>query len=308
LAINMPGVAWGISRYALDAALAAAAEQRGAELWSGATVTGYQQSNGKVVVELRRRQAVGQTKRDENETSIVQTRAVIMACGRHTWAALLPGIKGQRTHSQARNLAVGIKSHFTNLAMPDQVELYLFEGGYIGLNRVENGRVNVCALASYPTFARAGRSPRAMIQAAAQWNPAFGQRLRNAQAVPDTECSVAGVDTRRAAMPWANLPLVGDTAAMIAPLCGDGMAMALRSAEVCGALIDGYLRSAFSWHELGRRYNRLWHQEFDHRLRLGRLLEKILQRPLTADLLFRTGATLPFLANYLVRATRGIGN
>jgi flavin-dependent dehydrogenase len=99
--------------------------------------------------------------------------------------------------------------------------------------------------------------------------------------------------------------MLGDTAAMIAPLCGDGMAMALRSAELCAPLVAGYLRATLSWDELGRRYSRLWHSEFDQRLRLGRWLESMLLSPTTAALLFRAGAAFPALANYLVRATRG---
>jgi flavin-dependent dehydrogenase len=99
---------------------------------------------------------------------------------------------------------------------------------------------------------------------------------------------------------------LGDTAAMIAPLVGDGMAMALRSAELCAPLIDGYLQGALSWQEVGKRYTRLWHSEFNRRLAVARLLENMLQSPRRADLLFRLGATFPLLANYLVRATRGI--
>jgi flavin-dependent dehydrogenase len=303
--VNMPGEAWGISRYALDAVLASAAEASGVELWTGTTVTGWQQGDQNITIQLRKGQTASTAEVEGNGNSTLHTRALIMACGRHSLAGLLPNGAKRRSRRSPAKLGVGVKCHYARVSMPAQVELYLFAGGYVGINPVENDNANVCALASYKTFARAGRSPTALIKAAARWNPAFGKRLRHAKAVAETECSVAPVDTRRKASAWDGVPLLGDTAAMIPPLFGDGMAMALRSAELCAPLVDEYLRCAFSWEELGEQYRQLWHHEFDHRLYIGRLLERMLQKPKPTNLLLRVGETLPSLADYLVRATRG---
>src|SRR4029078_1029267 len=102
---------------------------------------------------------------------------------------------------------------------------------------------------------------------------ACGAVWRGATSLAETECAVAPVDTRRRGHPWAGLPLLGDSAVMLARLVGDGMAMALLSAEWCGPLVDGYLRALFSWQELGRRYQRRWHGEVDRRRRRRRLVE-----------------------------------
>jgi hypothetical protein len=92
---------------------------------------------------------------------------------------------------------------------------------------------------------------------------------------------------------------------MIPPLCGDGMAMALRSAELCGPLLTAYLRNHYSWDEVGKRHSRLWHREFNQRLRVGRWLETMLLSESTADIFLRVGAHVPAVANYLLQATRG---
>lgn len=292
LALDLPGQAWGISRYALDAALATGAQGQGAELWCETTVTGWQEVEGHTLVKLRRRRGAslppstlqtaahswtkGEMPAEQEETVTVAARALLVACGRNGFASLLPTASRPHGGKVAHSANVGIKCHFAHVVMPAQVELYLFEGGYVGINPVEDGSANVCALASYDAFARAGRSPRALIEAAALWNPMFGIRLQGAQALPDTECAVAPVDTQRRALPWAGLPLLGDRAAMIPPLCGDGMAMALRSAELCVPWVDGYLRGALAWKEVGARYRHRWHGEFDGRLRVGRVLEQLL--------------------------------
>ena len=305
LALNLPGQAWGISRYALDAALAAAAEARGADVRMETTVTSYEEASEGQLVQLRRRHNAASAQDASSRFHNVETRAVVLACGRHGAPILGSQSTTRRTRKPAHDSGVGIKCHFANVAMPAQVELYLFAGGYIGINPVENGDANICALASYDAFARAGRSPRALIEAAAQWNPAFGERLREAYALPETECAVAPINTWRAPSPWDHLPRIGDTACMIPPLCGDGMAMALRSAEMCGPLLTGYLHNHYSWGEVGKHYSRLWHREFNQRLRVGRWLETMLLSAPTADFLLRIGAYLPVVANYLVQATRG---
>ena len=309
LTVPVPGQAWGISRFALDAALARGAEQQGATVWCGTTVIGWHAIDSGMVVQVRKRTNATVGKEVQGEIVAVQARALVVACGRSGLATLVPRASARQGEKRgdkgARKANVGVKCHYIDVAMPAQVELYLFGGGYVGINPVEGGAVNVCALASYAAFGRAGRSPHALFEAAATWNPAFGERLRHAQALPATACAVAPVDTQRAANPWDDLPLLGDTAAMIPPLCGDGMAMALRSAELCVPLVDAFLRGQMSWERVGKRYRQVWHGEFDGRLAAGRLLERLLLGAQSAELLFMAGARFPVLADYFMRATRG---
>jgi flavin-dependent dehydrogenase len=92
---------------------------------------------------------------------------------------------------------------------------------------------------------------------------------------------------------------------MIPPLCGDGMAMALRSAELCAPLADAYLRGALSLADWATIYHQAWHSEFDRRLAIGRMLQRLVSMPGGADGLLRLGRLVPGLANYFVKATRG---
>jgi len=289
--LALPGCAWGLSRYSLDQALATAAEQRGAKLWTGVTVRGYERTDYGYAVQVR----------DGEKTVTVQTRALIAACGRHSQGALPPKARSLERHQQF----VGVKCHYADVKMPPQVELFLFPGGYGGINPVEQGRVNVCLLVSYPAFVQAGKRVDKMLAAAAQANPALGQRLAAGHALPETAVSVAPVDPYRPAVPWDEIACVGDSAVMIPPLCGDGMAMALRSAELCAPLAHAFLQGSLSLSDWADRYCQRWHAEFDRRLRLGRLLQKVLNVSPLADLSISAGRLLPALGTYFVQATRG---
>ena len=289
--LPLPGQAWGVSRYALDVALSQAAQQRGATLWTGMTVKSYAQEGDHWLVQVR----------DGEQTVTVRTRALIAACGRHSQFGLPPKARPLARSQQA----VGVKCHYAQITMPPQVELFMFPGGYAGINPVEGGRVNVCLLVSYPAFAQAGKRVDALLAAAAQGNRAFAQRLAAGHMLPETAVAVAPVDTGRPAQPWADMACLGDTAVMIPPLCGDGMAMALRSTELCAPLAAAFLKGSLSLAGWEAAYTKLWHSEFDQRLRWGRLLQKGLHRPRLADLLIKLGRVAPPLATYLVQATRG---
>jgi flavin-dependent dehydrogenase len=290
LQVKLPGVAWGVSRFALDAALAGAAARAGAQLREGITATAVQSTHAGYEVAVR--DARG-------EPAIVRSRAIATACGRHP----LPGLRPNAAEAHARPTHVGAKCHYEGLVLPPEVRLYLFDGGYAGLCPIEGGRANVALLATQAAFARAG-GVRAMIDLAATLNPALGRDLIGGRALPESEVAVAPVDTGRPAAPWDRFARLGDAAVMIPPLCGDGMAMALRAAERCARLAHEFLcgdRSLASWEA---SYRATWQREFDRPIRLGRALQSLLSRPVLGDALLGVGALLPPLSARLVRATR----
>jgi menaquinone-9 beta-reductase len=289
--VALPGVAWGVSRYALDAALAQAAAQAGAELHCGVTAS---------AVEREADGCYTATARSGGELIRLRARTVVMACGRHPPRAL------RAVPLRAPELtAVGVKCHFTGIALRPEVELYLFDGGYVGLAPVENGRLNLCMLASRTAIRRAGGEPRGLMEAAATWNPALGRRLADGTLLEDSLVSVAPVDTGDRPTPWHGAPRLGDAAVMIPPLCGDGQAMALRSAELCAPLADALLRGELGFDEWEAAYRAAWRREFLPRVRAARILQSALVVPGLAEAALAAGSLFPPLARAMVHATRG---
>lgn len=285
----LPGEAWGVSRYALDAALARAAQAAGAELRLGVTVSGVQGIGSHHEVTLR----------GADGPATLRARAVVVACGRHPPAGLRAG------PAAGTGGRIGIKQHVIGADLAGRVELYFFRGGYVGVGPVEGGRLNVCLLADRAALARGGGRPETLLAALHGWNPAIGARLAGTLALPDTLKSVAAVDTRRPATPWHAGPRLGDAAVMIPPLCGDGQAMALRGAELLAPLADDYLRGGLRWPEWEVAWRRAWHAEFDAPVRRGRALERVLGLPGLVDGALALGRVAPWLARGLVAGTRG---
>ncbi len=286
LTVRLPAVAWGVSRYLLDRALLEAARAAGAEVRSGAVAS-------HVVPEHRSfRVAV--------DGHWLRSRLVIAAWGRQT----LPGLRAHRPPARGRAW-IGVKRHYEGLPQGEQVELYFVRGGYVGIAPVNGGRLNCSALVSQEAFRQAGNNAEGFFQAARLQNPALAGRLDGGLPLPDTEVAVSGVDTHQRPVPWRAMPLLGDAAAMIPPLVGDGMAMALRCAELNREPALDYLGGRITWERYAETYTRAYRIEFDQRLRIARWVQSWLMQPVLGDGLIMLGHLLPSVALRLVHATRG---
>ncbi|NTU80790.1 MAG: NAD(P)-binding protein [Chloroflexales bacterium] len=292
LDMALPGVAWGVSRFRLDAALAQAAAEAGATVREGIAGMALTPCEGGYEVEMRDGAA---------ERTSISTRTVVVACGRHA----VPGLRPPQTATASRQMYVGVKCHYAGLQLPPEVRLYLFEGGYVGLSPIEDGQANLCLLASEEAFARVGRRVPAMLDAVAHAIPALARDLAGGQRLDESMVAVGAVDTTRPTVLWDQCARIGDAATMIPPLSGDGQAMAIHAAEICAPLIDDVLagrRSLATWQTI---YAAAWHAAYDQPLRTARWLQALLGQPQISAGLIGLGTLLPNLAQRLVLATRG---
>ncbi len=100
--------------------------------------------------------------------------------------------------------------------------------------------------------------------------------------------------------------MIGDTAGLIHPLCGNGMAMAIHSAKIASVLVTKYLRKEVSSRmELEEMYVREWNRNFRQRLRTGRWLASLLQNSKLSDITLRILATFPSLLPLIINKTHG---
>lgn len=293
LEVDLPGVAWGVSRYRLDAALAHAAAQAGATVREGMTGTAMTPCADGYEVDVRD----GETGRKTR----LHTRTVVVACGRHAVAGLRP----PQTVATPPELHIGVKCHYTGLHLPPEVRLYLFDGGYVGLSPIEQGAANLCLLTDKATFTHAGAHSAAMLDAVVHTIPALARDLAGGQRLEASIVAVGAVDTERPTVLWDQCARIGDAVTMTPPLGGDGQAMAIHSAEICAPLIDDVLagrRSLTAWQTM---YTAAWHAAYDQPLRTTRWLQTLMGQAQISAGLIGIGSLFPCVAQRLVLATRG---
>lgn len=311
--IPLPGAALGVSRYRLDSAFHQEASAAGASIREGATVLSVERLEGCYELTLR----------CGGELEVLCARAVIAAWGGAGFAGVLmdrrepsserntegsasnPRGVGARHSPQAPGL-VGVKMHYRGAdsdaftsGQAASVELYFFRGGYVGINGVEDGKVNIAALLERGDIPSNHRSVPAMLEEAARRHPGLRERIAALSPLTDTAAAVSPVRISMRPAAWSGIPLIGDAICRIPPLCGDGMSMALRSAELCTAYADMYLREELSLGEWEREYKAAIAREFSRPLRWGRFAESLLSSALLSR-------ALPVLARLAPRAARGM--
>jgi menaquinone-9 beta-reductase len=220
---QLPFAALSLSRQALDEALLMRAAECGALIVRGRRVQTLVQHADGLTAQL-----------DSGEQ--LTSKAVFLATGKHD-------LHGWKRPPGKQNDLVAFKMHWRLTPaqaseLAKRVELLLFTGGYGGLEPVEDGMVNLCLLVRRDRFAQVGGRWQNLLAAMQTDSLHLARRL--AGAVPCWERPLAlssipyGYVCRRDDGVWR----LGDQAAVIPSLAGDGMAIALHSAQLAA---DEYL-------------------------------------------------------------------
>lgn len=198
---QLPFAAVGLSRRLLDEALLRHAEAAGADVRRGETVRRL--TPGWIV---------------QTAAGTLQSGTVFLATGKHDLRDLPRARSGKG--------AIGLKTYL-DADRSDTVELFLFPGGYAGLQPVEQGRAVLCAAIRHDAFPGTWPALLAAIEASC---PRFARVLDGSDMLLEKPVAVAGIPYGfQAPASASGLYRLGDQAAVIPSLTGDGMAIALYS-------------------------------------------------------------------------------
>lgn len=229
---ELPFPAAGLSRRVLDEALLRRAEAAGARLALGRGVRRIARDGDGWLVHVA-------------NADPVHAAAVFLGTGKHDLRDLpRPGVERG---------AVGMKMYFRlspaqHAALAGQVALVLFPGGYAGLQRVEAGRAALCVALSRGRFQAFGGTWPGLLSGLAAAHPWLDEMLAGGTPLLPRPLAVAGVPYGflhggRTAGPPApargGLFRIGDQAAVIPSLTGDGIAIALHSGTLAARTWQG---------------------------------------------------------------------
>ncbi|MCQ3932356.1 MAG: hypothetical protein DPW16_18050 [Chloroflexi bacterium] len=288
---QLPGEAWGLSRYTLDKLLVDHACQHGVAVYENSTITNVSGSlSKKFYLEIR----------SASHPSTFQARTVIAAHGKRSNLdrAL------NRSFLDKPQPFMGLKNHFHSPSLGDQVRLFVFPGGYCGMSEVEGGLANVCLLVRQEIFRQAGGTIELFMDWMCQQNPPLGRWLSQATPVHDRWLSISQVPFIRKRLVENDILMAGDAAGLITPLAGDGMVMALHGGMLAATYVDKMLRQPTLAKSLLKDYAREWRQHFANQMRLARALQSIMLRPSLLTPGLHLLNKFPVMGELLVRYTR----
>ena len=276
---------FAVRRLALDAALLAVARERGIEVREGESVDDLVIEGG-VTRGVRVRNSGGGRE--------IRSRLVVAADGRHSTVARRLGL--WRKHRSLHRFAV--RGHWEGVhGLTDYGEMHVGRGAYCGVAPLSAGTANIAFVVDRSEIAGAATDVTGFYRRTLRRWPELCERLESATLVaPPRAIGPLAVEPLHASAP--GVALVGDAAGFYDPFTGEGITLALRSAELLAPIAAAALRAGRS--ERLSEYEAARDQATRAKFRLNRLLQRLIAWPQLADSVARKLAHRPDLADRLV--------
>lgn len=191
--------------------------------------------------------------------------------------------KLNRSFVSKRAPYIGVKYHIRADFPKDKIALHNFPGGYCGISAIEDDQYNLCYLGSRDQLKKHG-SIAAMEEAVVKRNPHLKQIYENSEFLFDKPEVINEFTFAPKAAVENHVLMTGDSAGLITPLCGNGMAMAIHSAYILSECIQKHFQSnTVNRANLEAEYSDLWASQFSRRLKTGRLTQQLFGSRLTSE-------------------------
>lgn len=285
--VNLPNGGFGISRYRIDSELAELAKDHG------------------VIID----QATAQDIRFHNDQFEISTNQ-----GDTYNSPLVIGAFGKRSNLDVKlnrdfmdepspNLAV--KAHYKGNFPEDLVGLHNFKGGYCGISKVEDDHINVCYIADLKAF-KEHKNIHDFEREVLSENRFLRQVFNQLEMVFANPITISNISFHTKNPVKDHVLMCGDSAGMIHPLAGNGMSMAIRSAQMLSLLIlkheSGEIVSRTA---LEDSYIQQWEQAFTARLKWGQRLARLFTMEKLSEIILILLKMFPFILPFIIRKTHG---
>ena len=287
ISAKLPLGGFGISRYTLDLVLSEKAKENGVMILQD------------TVLDVTFLKDFFQVETKQN--SIFTSKIAIGAFGKRS----LLDVKMGRNFIQKKSPYLGVKIHVKGDFKEDLVALHNFKGGYCGVSKVENNAINLCYITNYATFKQYKNIEDFQEQVVFK-NNYLKEIFHSSEALFEKPLSISQISFETKKPVENHILMCGDSAGMIHPLCGNGMSMAIQSAQLASKLILNYFNGEIETRkELEKQYIRQWNRKFSLRLKAGHFIAMLFRKDTIASVLLQILKKLPFLLPIIIKQTHG---
>ena len=287
ISAKLPLGGFGISRYTLDLVLSEKAKENGVTILQD------------VVLNITFLKDVFQVETKDN--NIFTSKITIGAFGKRS----LLDVKMGRNFIQKKSPYLGVKIHVKGNFKEDLVALHNFKGGYCGVSKVENNAINLCYITNYATFKQYKNIEDFQEQVVFK-NNYLKEIFHSSEALFEKPLSISQISFETKKPVENHILMCGDSAGMIHPLCGNGMSMAIQSAQLASKLILNYFNGKIETRkELEKQYIRQWNRKFSLRLKAGHFIAMLFRKNTITSVLLQILKKLPFLLPIIIKQTHG---
>jgi flavin-dependent dehydrogenase len=282
---------FGISRYTLDTLLANLATNKGVTILQGTKVIDVVFENDSFII--------------KTTTATYTSKTACGAYGKRS--SIEKKINSKLAESKAKTKSyVAVKYHVT-LDLPSNcIELHNFKDGYCGVSKVDNGVYCLCYLTSSKNLNDNGNNIKKMEENVLMKNPFLKKHFTEATFLYPQPLTISQLSFHKKSAVENHVLLLGDSAGTIAPLCGNGMSMAMHASFKAFQLLENYFdNTSCSRANLETLYRNEWNTHFATRIKIGNTLQHLFGKEKLTNIAIATLKKMPSLTDKLISMTHG---
>ena len=280
---------FGISRYTLDNYLAQLARSKGVEVLEATKVTDVLFADEVMTIKTTR-----------------QDYKAKLACGAYGKKSVLDKkLNRNKILNKNEKNYVGVKYHIRLDFPSNRIELHNFKDGYCGISKIDGDRYCLCYLTDAENLKKNGNDIKVMERNVLMQNIFLKKYFSEAEFLYDAPLAISQVTFRKKSAVDAHVLMIGDAAGVIAPLCGNGMSMALRGSFEANKIIQDFLSGKITRLELERNYEKKWNSTFSFRIAAGRNIQHLFGKEKMTNSAFSILKKMPFVIDKLIGLTHG---
>ena len=207
----------------------------------------------------------------------------------------------QRDFFNKRSPYIGVKYHIKIDFPKDLIALHNFKDGYCGISAIEDDKYCLCYLTTRENLRKHGTIQE--MEKNILWkNPHLQKIFAESEFLYDKPEVINEISFAPKTTIESHILMAGDSAGLITPLCGNGMAMAIHGAK----LLSNNILLNFNNRDLVEKtYQKDWKKQFQKRLWVGRNVQKLFGNEIVSEIALSTMKTIKPLLRMVMEATHG---
>ena len=214
-------------------------------------------------------------------------------------------LKMNRKFIQKKSPYLAVKLHVKGSFPENVIALHNFKGGYCGVSKVENNSINLCYITEYNSFKK-HKNITDFQQQVVFKNEHLKKIFEQSTSVFKKPLTISQISFETKNPVENHIIMCGDTAGMIHPLCGNGMGMAIASAQLASERILQFLNGEIKTRGgLEKLYLKDWNKKFKTRLKTGHFIARLFRSQTVSQLAYSILKVIPFLLPKIIQFTHG---
>src|SRR5688500_5401230 len=185
------------------------------------------------------------------------------------------------------------------------ISLHNFKNGYCGISPVEDNKTCICYLTTASNLRANNNDIRQMEEKVMFRNAFLKEAFENSAMIYSKPLTISQISFEKKEQVLDHVLMLGDSAGMITPLCGNGMSMALFSSKMAAGFIEQFLSGKINRSEMESSYSMEWKKIFGRRLFAGRVIQSLFGKEWITNKTVSILKYFPRLVTGIIRQTHG---